>query len=41
MDVVRAIEALDGTPPKQPITITDSGELPMHEPVNEVIEDGL
>jgi len=41
MDVVRAIEALDGTPPKQTITITDSGELPMHEPVNEVIEDGL
>ena len=41
MDVVRAIEALDGTPPKQEVTITDSGEIPMDQAVNEVIEDGL
>ena len=41
MDVVRAIEALDGTPPKKTIEIVDAGELPMGEPVNEVIEDTL
>ena len=38
MDVVRKIEALDGTPPKQDVVIVESGEIPMDEPVNEVVE---
>ena len=29
MEVVRAIEALDGTPPKKEVVILDSGEIPM------------
>merc|ERR1711948_57775 len=29
MKVVRAIEDLDGTPPKEPCVIEDSGELPL------------
>ena len=29
MEVVRKIEELDGTPPKQKVTIRDSGELPL------------
>lgn len=37
MDVVRKIEALDGTPPKQDVVIVESGEIPMDEPVNEVV----
>jgi cyclophilin family peptidyl-prolyl cis-trans isomerase len=41
MDVVRAIEALDGTPPKKEVIIVDAGEVPMGEPVNEIIEDTL
>ena len=41
MDVVRAIEALDGTPPKKEVVIVDAGEMPMGEPVNEIIEDTL
>ena len=41
MDVVRAIEALDGTPPKKEVVIVDAGEVPMGEPVNEIIEDTL
>ncbi len=38
MDVVKAIEALDGTPPKQEVTIVDAGEIPMDEPKQEEID---
>ena len=31
MEVVKAIEALDGTPPKKKVMIADSGELEMAE----------
>jgi len=31
MDVVSAIEALDGTPPTKKVIIKKSGELPMEE----------
>jgi cyclophilin family peptidyl-prolyl cis-trans isomerase len=41
LDVVRAIEALDGTPPTREVTITDSGEIPMETPVNDIVEDTL
>ena len=29
MDVVRKVEALNGTPPSKKVTIVDSGELPI------------
>jgi cyclophilin family peptidyl-prolyl cis-trans isomerase len=41
MDVVRKIEALDGTPPRETVVIADAGEIPMDEPVNEVIQEDL
>ena len=37
MDVVRKIEALNGTPPSQKVTITKSGELPMEAHVQDEI----
>ena len=41
MDVVRKIEALDGTPPRETVVIADAGEISMDEPVNEVIQEDL
>ena len=38
MDVVKAIEALDGTPPKQEVTIVDAGEITMDEPKQEEMD---
>ena len=37
MDVVRKIEALNGTPPSETVTITKSGELPMDAHVQDEI----
>ena len=34
MDIVRQIEALDGTPPSKTVTIAKSGEIPLDEPYN-------
>jgi cyclophilin family peptidyl-prolyl cis-trans isomerase len=34
MDVVRKIEALDGTPPSKVVTIVSSGEIKLDEPYN-------
>lgn len=41
MDVVRKIEALDGTPPRETVVIADAGEIPMDEPINEVVQEDL
>merc|ERR1712139_377733 len=40
MKVVRAIEALDGTPPSKPCKIEDSGELPVEKPFKDLTYAG-
>ena len=34
MDVVKTIEALDGTPPTKSVVVKKSGELPLDKPYN-------
>merc|ERR1740117_422757 len=40
MKVVRQIEALNGTPPKQAVVIEDSGELPLDAPYKDLTYRG-
>merc|ERR1712093_695381 len=40
MKVVRAVEALDGTPPSKPCVIEDSGELPVEKPFKDLTYRG-
>merc|ERR1712185_704752 len=40
MKVVRAVEALDGTPPSKPCKIEDSGELPVEKPYKDLTYGG-
>ena len=39
LDVVRKIEALNGTPPTKEVVITDSGEVEITEPIAEELEE--
>merc|ERR1719238_37871 len=40
MKVVRAIENMDGTPPKKPCVIKDSGEIPLEKPFKDLTYAG-